>query len=66
MKERQTTICLNELDWQMIDELKPVIGEKTLIAVLRYAIRSLHRNFFWRDCPQKSPAGHKQGGLKDD
>lgn len=46
MKERQTTICLNELDWQMIDELKPVIGEKTLIAVLRYAIRSLHRNFF--------------------
>ena len=46
MKERQTTICLNELDWQMIDELKPVIGEKTLIAVLRYAIRALHRNFF--------------------
>lgn len=53
MKERQTTICLNELDWQMIDELKPIIGEKTLIAVLRYAIRSLHRNFFGEIVPKE-------------
>lgn len=50
MKERQTTICLNELDWRMIGELKPVMGEKTLIAVLRYALRETYKSFFGRMC----------------
>lgn len=46
MKERSTTMMVNEVDERMINELKPVLGEKLMIGVLRFCLREMYKKIF--------------------
>lgn len=41
-----TTLVLSDLDRKMIAELSQAIGEKTIVAVVRFALRETYKNFF--------------------
>lgn len=50
MKNQQTTLVLSDLDRKMISELSSILGEKTIIAVIRFSLRETYKNFFGKLC----------------
>ena len=38
---QQTTLILSDLDRKMISELSSILGEKTIIAVIRFSLRDV-------------------------
>ena len=58
MKNYQTTtLVLSDLDRKMIAELSQAIGEKTIVAVVRFALRETYKNFFGKLCSIENKNG---------
>lgn len=57
---QQTTLILSDLDRKMISELSSILGEKTIIAVIRFSLRETYKNFFGKLCSIENRDNHEK------
>ncbi len=57
---QQTTLILSDLDRKMISELSSILGEKTIIAVIRFSLRETYKNFFGKLCSIENKSDHEK------
>ena len=60
---QQTTLILSDLDRKMISELSSILGEKTIIAVIRFSLRETYKNFFGRLCSIENGNNHEKNNV---